>query len=81
MPSTVSMAGSEFVNPSVAVAVFVTEPASISAWVTISVPEQVRELPGRRPPAGSGLQVTEAIRLSATSIGKVTVTLPVLVTV
>ena len=72
--------GSELTEPEDAEAVFSTTPASTSACVVTSVPVQVIEALGSKPPAGNAGHVTVAIRESETEIGSVKVTLPVLVT-
>ena len=79
---TVTVSGADGVPvPTCAVAMLVTVPASRSAWVTVSVPVQVRLAFGTRPPAGSAGQTTLSIRSSDTVTGSVRVTFPVLRTV
>lgn len=78
---TVSDVTGEVVVPEVAVAVFVTPPALISASVVTYEPVQVIEAPGARPLPGNAGHETEAILLSLTVIGLKIVTLPLFVTV
>ena len=63
--------------PLLAVAVFVSEPASRSAWVIVSEAVQVIEAPGARVAVAGQVAVAWS---SATVNGPVSVTLPVLVT-
>ena len=80
VPLTVSDTVGEVVPGTLADAVLVTEPASRSAWVTVSRPVQVRVAPGARPAAGTAGQETDAMRLSETLTASVRVTLPAFVT-
>ncbi len=77
---TVTVSVGEVVVPSLALAMFVTVPASMSACVTVYVAVHVIDCVGARPPAGSAGQVTVAIRSSLTVMAAVIVVLPLLVT-
>ena len=76
---TVMLTGGDVVGPDFVLAVFVTPPASMSAWVVTYVPVQVIEAPGASPAPIEG-HATEAILLSVTVTAVVSVTLPELVT-
>ena len=73
---TVSESSLESMLSTVALAVFVTEPASRSACVIVYEAVQVTEAPGARSPDG---HVTVALS-SLTDAGPASVTLPVFVT-
>ena len=80
VPVTVSETMPETIAPLLADAVLVTLPAFRSANVTVYVPVQVMKVAGGSPPTGNAGHATDAILLSDTVIGAVSVVLPVLVT-
>ena len=84
MTVTVALSSGESVPPALALAVFVTEPAFMSAWVIVYEAVQVTDSPGSRealpfPTELSAGQVTVALS-SATVTGPASATLPVFVT-
>ena len=80
MAVTVTLSHTEVVTSVLAAqAVFLNEPASMSAWVMVWVPVQVIEAPGARSAGLDGKQVKLSRPVESVTVTACCVVLPVLV--